>query len=110
MAQSTTLSSAGTSTPIALNPVSKATTLILSVSSNSTGYVQVDGSLDDPSIPGGPTTTWACISSGAAMSSSLVFTTPLVYTILSPLAQVRISSSGVNTATITLKSLQSVTA
>lgn len=109
MAQSVTLSSAGTATMV-LNPVAKSTTLILSVSSNSTGYVQVDASLDDPTILNGPTATWATVSSAAAMSSSLVFTTPLVYTILSPIAAVRLYSSGVNTATLQLHALQSITA
>lgn len=106
MAQSVTLSSAGTAAMV-LNPVLKSTTVVLTpATAGSTGAVQVDFSLDDPTIPGGPTTTWALLSSGAAMLSSNV--TNLTYTVLSPIGQVRINSSANNT-TWTLKALQSVT-
>ena len=107
MAQSVSLSSIGTAA-MALNPVAKTTTLILTgLTAASTGTVQIDISLDDPSIVGGPTATWATASSGAAMLSSNV--TTLVYSILSPVAQARIQSSAINN-TWTLKALQSVVA
>lgn len=110
MAQSITLSSSAGTAAIALNPVAKTTTVILTQSvAASTGAVTIEMSLDDPSIPGGPATTWATLSSGAAMLSSNV--TNLVYSVLSPVAQVRINSTANNTSnTFTLKALQSVTA
>lgn len=110
MAQSTTLSSAGTAT-LVLNPVSKSTTVMMTATGTSTGTIQVEYSLDDPSIFGGPTTTWALLSSAAAMTSSTVGANPLSWTVLSPIGQVRLNSSAMNTGNvITLKALQSVTA
>lgn len=107
MAQSVTLSSVGTATMI-LNPVCKSTTVMLSAgTAASTGAVTVEMSLDDPTILNGPTATWATLSSGSAMLSSNV--TNLVYTVLSPIAAVRINSTA-NNNTWTLKALQSVTA
>lgn len=110
MAQSATLSSSTGTSVLVLNPVAKTTTVILTVgTAGSTGAVQIDMSVDDPTIPSGPTTTWALLSSGAAMLSSNV--TNLVYSVLSPVAQVRINSTANNTTnTFTLKALQSVTA
>lgn len=109
MALSVTLSSVGTAA-ITLNPIAKSTTVMLSGSvAASSGGVQIDMSLDDPTIFGGPTTTWAVLSSGAGMVSSNV--TTLVYTVLSPIAQVRINSTNNgSTQTWTLKALQSITA
>jgi hypothetical protein len=110
MAQSATLASAGTAV-IVLNPVAKSTTVQLTATAASTGAVQVDYSLDDPTIPGGPTTTWSLLSSAAAMTSSTISSSPLSWTVLSPIGQVRINSSAVNTGNVfTLKALQSVTA
>lgn len=110
MAQSVTLSSSAGTSAMVLNPVAKTTTVVLTVgTAGSTGAVTIEMSLDDPSIPGGPTATWATLSSGAAMLSSNV--TNLVYSLLSPVAQVRINSTANNTSnTFTLKALQSVTA
>src|SRR5215475_12883180 len=107
MAQSVTLSSSTGTAVLALNPVAKSTTVLFTVgTSGSTGAVQIDMSVDDPSIPGGPTTTWALLSSGAAMLSSNI-TQGLVYTVLSPVGQVRINSTANNTTnTFTLKALQ----
>ncbi len=108
MAQSVTLSSVGTAA-MALNPVAKSTTLQLTVPSS--GTVQIDVSLDDPTIPGGPTTTWTLLSSAASMPSSTVGTAGLLYTVLTPIAQVRLNSTAVvSGGTFTLKALQSVTA
>lgn len=107
MAQSVTLSSVGTAT-LVLNPVAKSTTVLLTAASS--GAVQLDMSLDDPTIPGGPTTTWALLSSAASINSSNL-ANGLVYTILTPIAQVRINSTAlVSGGSYTLKALQSVTA
>ncbi len=109
MAKSVTLSSVGTAT-IVLNPIPKSTTVMISASvQSSLSTVQVEMSLDDPSIPGGPSATWALLSSATAMSS---FSGSYVYTILSPIAQVRLNSTTVtaSSATWTLKTLQAVTA
>ena len=109
MAKSVTLSTAGTAV-IVLDPVAKATTIQLTASSSGVSTVQVDMSLDDPTIVSGPATTWSLLSSAAAITSSNnVFGTGLVYTVLSPLGAVRINSSTIAT-TFTLKALQSVTA
>ena len=100
---------------IVLNPVAKSTTVQLSATALSTtaGTVQVEMSLDDPSQFGGPTTTWSLLSSATAIASSLVAATPLTYTVLSPIGQVRINSTTGSTGagvTYVLKALQSVTA
>lgn len=110
MAQSVTLSSAGTAT-IMLNPVAKSTTVMLTQTlGSSQAVVQLDLTLDDPTAPGGPTLTWALLSSAAAMGSSLTGA-GLVYTMLSPIGGVRINSSTLaGGAVFTLKALQSVTA
>ena len=107
MAQSVSLSSAGTAAMF-LNPVAKSTTVLLTIPSS--GVASIEMSLDDPSIPGGPAVTWALLSSAAIISSNQ---TPLnlVYTVLSPIGGVRINcSSNATGGTYTLKALQSVTA
>src|SRR3954467_362280 len=109
MAQSTTLAAtAGVSTAIILNPIAKTTTVLLSNSLvGSTGAVTIELTLDDPTIVGGPTTTWGTLSSGVGMTSS---NAPFVYTILSPIGGVRINSTAnTTTNTFTLKALQSIT-
>ncbi|SRR6266478_1070593 len=107
MAQSITLSSAGTAA-IILNPVSKSTTVILSAGSS--GTVSVEFTLDDPTIFGGSSLVWALLSSGAQMISSNI-TTGLAYTVLSPIGGVRLNcSSNPGATTYTLKALQAVTA
>jgi hypothetical protein len=109
MAQTVTLSSVGTAT-MALNPVAKSTTLLYTTTASS-GVGQVEISLDDPTIPGGPTATWGLVSSAAAMPSTTVGTAGLVYTVLSPVAQVRLNSTAIiSGGTHVLKALQSVTA
>jgi len=112
MAQTVTLSSVGTAT-IVLNPVAKSTTVILSASTGSSlSTIQVDVSLDDPSETPAPTMTWALLSSAATMSTSLMSSNPLVYTVLSPIGAVRLNSTANagSSAVFTLKALQSVTA
>lgn len=110
MAQVATLSASAGTPAIILNPVAKSTTVMLSASTAaSSGAVQIDMTLDDPTLFGGPTVTWAVLSSGAAMLSSNI--TTLIYTVLSPIGGVRINSTANNTAnTWTLKALQSVIA
>lgn len=112
MAQSITYnSSAGAGTAIVLNPVARTTMVMANVNTTtSTGVYQIEVSLDDPTIVGGPTATWALLSSASAMTSSQA--TSLIYTVLTPIAQVRINSTAFDkTQTgITLKALQSVTA
>ena len=113
MAQSVTLSSAGTA-GIVLDPTKKATTVILTASiASSNTAAQIEMSVDDPSIPGGPATTWTLLSSASGMiGSSAASAVSVVYTILSPLAQVRINSSATAASSNvwTLKALQSITA
>lgn len=112
MAQTVTLSSVGVSAGIPLNPVSKATTVLLTASSSAVATFDVWGSLDDPSTTPAPTITWALISSAAAITSSNVaFDTGYVLTVLSPLGGVRVrSSANASSVVFTLKALQSVTA
>ncbi len=113
MAQSITLSSAGTAT-LVLNPVSKSTTVVLTGTVNSTTTtVQVEMSVDDPTIPGGPTATWALLSSATAMiGSSTTSALSLVYTVLSPMGMVRLNSTTAagSSVVFTLKALQAVVA
>lgn len=111
MAQVTTLSSLGTSTPIMLNPVSKTTTIQLTAtsgSSNQSLYVQF--TLDDPTTTPAPTVSWANLSSAIATSSGVDIGGGLIYTVLSPVGGLRLSSTSSTTGTFTLKALQSVTA
>ncbi len=109
---STIVTGAATPGYIALDPAMRSTNLMLTtVIGSSNATVQVEYSLDDPSIPGGATATWALLSSATAMASSQ--TNGLSWTVLSPIAQVRINSTTGSTGTapvFTLKALQSVTA
>ena len=113
MAQTVTLSTTGTATMV-LNPVAKATTVIISASINSSvSVVQIEMSLDDPTVLGGPTATWGLLSSATAMSSfSGSSGSALTYTVLSPIAQLRLNSTSMagSSTVYTLKALQSVTA
>ena len=109
MAQSVTLSSAGTAT-IILNPVAKTTSVILSQTvASSLAVVQIEVTLDDPTTTPAPILSWALLSSAAAMASSV---TPLslLYTVTSPIGGVRLNSSTAvgSSAVWTLKALQSV--
>ncbi len=113
MAQTVTLSTTGTATMV-VNPVAKATTVILSASINSSvSVVQIEMSLDDPTIVNGPSAVWALLSSATAMSSfSGSSGSALTYTVLSPIAQLRLNSTSMagSSTVYTLKALQSVTA
>jgi len=112
MAQSTTLSSAGNSVPIILDPKLNTTTLQYTVStgiaSSISGNAFIQFTLDDPTITPPPTISWANLSS-AITSSAADGGIGIIYTVLSPLGGVRVTASTSVTGTITLKSLQSVT-
>jgi len=109
MAQSTTLSSVGTSTPILLNPVYKTTTVQLSATSvSSATNLTIQFTLDDPTTTPAPTVTWADLSSAIAVSSAATLSGGLIYTVLSPLGGLRLNSSAIS-GTFTLKALQSIT-
>jgi hypothetical protein len=113
-AQVTTLSSLGTSAAIVLNPVSKATTLQLTVSSSAgAGVMDIQMTLDDPSTTPAPTITWSIISSAAAIATGtgIADVGGLVYTVVTPIGGVRLhSTANATPVTGTLKALQSVTA
>jgi len=109
MAQSVSLSSAGTATLI-LNPVARSTTVVMTTTAGSSNAaITIEGTLGDPTIVGGPALAWGTISSGAGMLSSA--TGNLFYTILSPLGGVRLNSTANSSLpSFTLQALQSVTA
>lgn len=105
MAQTTTLSSLGTSTPIGLDPVPKSTTVQITVASGSSGaniFAQYTLDVVAPVV-------WAAISS-AIISSNADLAQGVTYTMLSPIAGLRLSSTTTVTGAVTLKALQSVTA
>lgn len=113
MAMSATITSTGGTATIPLNPVAKSTIVQLTATSCSSGTVTVQFSLDDVSLYGGPTATWSLLSSVASMTSSLISTANLSWTILSPIGAVRMTSTqwdNSTASTLTLKALQSVTA
>lgn len=106
MAQSTTLSSAGVSAAITLNTVPKTTTVQVTVASGSSGAnIFAQYTLDDTG-----TQVWANLSSAIVSSNADLSGTGATYTMLSPIAGLRLSSTTTVTGTITLKSLQSITA
>lgn len=111
--RTTTLSSAGTAT-IALDPVSKSTTVMLSASlASSVSTIGIEASLDIAGQFGAGTATWVPLSSGTAiLSSASAAGYSLMYTVLSPIAMVRLNSSthAGSSTVFTLKTLQSVTA
>ncbi len=113
MAQTVLLASAGTAA-LVLNPVPRSTTIILTATSCSSGACQVEFSLNDPNAPGATTSYWALLSSAVSLVSSTKKDTPLSYTVLSPIAQVRITSTAWDTAgtggSMVLQALQSVSA
>ena len=110
MAQSTTLSSAGVSAPIILDPKLKTTTLqVTATSGSSVTAMTVQVTLDDPTTTPAPTLAWADVSSAIATSSNAGIPTGVIYTLLSPIGGARLSATSSASGTITLKSLQSVT-
>ena len=109
MAQVVTLSSLGVSGNMILNPVSKLTTIQVTVASGSSGSnIFAQYTLDDPTTTPAPTITWSNLSS--AVVSSNTDGVGVTYTMLSPIGGLRLSSTTAVTGTVTLKALQSVTA
>jgi len=110
MAQSVTLSSAGTAT-IILNPVCRTTSVLLTQSIvSASGAVQIEVTLDDPTATPAPTLSWALLSSATAMAGTTTPPLSLLYTVTSPIGGVRLNSSSAvgSSAAWTLKALQSV--
>lgn len=118
MAQSISITASSVATTavtpgaLVLDPTKRSTTVMLTtVIGSSNATVQVEYSLDDPTIPGGPATTWALLSSATAIPSSQ--SNGLSWTVLSPIAQVRVNSTSGSSGTVpvfTLKALQAITA
>jgi len=109
-AQSTTLSSAGVSAPIILNPVFKTTTIQVTGTANSSvTALVVEFTLDDPTTTPPPTISWATLSSAIATSSNAGISGGVIYTVLSPLGGLRLNATSSASGLITLKALQSVT-
>lgn len=106
-AQATTLSSAGTSTGIILDPVKRTTTVQVTATAASSATLFVQYTLDDPTITPAPTITWSNLSS--AIASSAAGDVGQIYSVLSPLGGLRLSSSTYTSGTQTLKALQSPT-
>lgn len=114
MAFVTTLSSLGTSVPIMLNPIPKATTIQITVASGSSGAggIVAQYTLDSPNATT-LTQTWAALSSTILSSNAdptVAGAGGVTYTMLSPIAGLRLASTGTVTGTVTLKALQAVTA
>lgn len=106
-AQITTLSSAGVSTGMILDPVKRATTVQLTATSASSATIFIQYTLDDPTSVTGSSVVWANLSS--AVASSAAGDVGVLYTVLSPLGGLRLSSSTYTSGTQTLKALQSPT-
>jgi hypothetical protein len=95
---------------IMLNPVLKATSVQLTVTTGSSATNFVQYTLDDPTQPGGVTAVWANLSSAIASSAvDPAGGSGILYSVLTPIGGLRISSSTYTSGTITLKSLQAVT-
>lgn len=101
----TSLSSAGTSTVISLDPIAKATSLSVTATlgSSAGANLTVQGTVNDFQLE---TVSWFDISS-AIVGSSLSYLSAF-YTVLSPLTGVRLNSSGFGSfSTVTLNVRQS---
>lgn len=108
-AQLTSLASAGTATAIICDPVKKATTVQATVTSGgSAASLFIQFTLDDPTSVTGSSVVWANLSS-ALTSSGLDTAGGIIYSVLSPIGGLRLSSTTFTSGTVTLKSLQSVT-
>lgn len=110
MARTTTLSSLGVSVPIMLDVSSKTTTIQVTVASGSSGSnIFAQFTLDDPSTTPPPSVAWSNLSS-AIVSSQADNGVGAIYTVLSPLGGLRLSSTTAVNGTIILKALGAVTA
>jgi len=105
MAQVTILSSLGTSVPASLDPVPnprRSRSRWPSGSSGANIFAQYTLDVVGPAV-------WASISS-AIISSNADLLGGVTYTMLSPIAGLRLSSTTTVTGAVTLKALQSITA
>jgi len=105
--RTTTLSSAGVSTGMILDPVRRTTTVQMTATAASSATIFIQYTLDDPGTTPAPTVVWANLSS--AIASSAAGDTGVMYSVMSPLGGLRISSSTYTSGTQTLKALQAVT-
>ena len=103
----TSLSSAGTSDAIVLDPVKKSTTIQYTISAGSSGSAFIQYTLDRADDPATSAVTWAALSS-AMVSSAADAAGGVMYTVLSPLGGLRINSTSATSAVMTLKALQAV--
>jgi hypothetical protein len=102
---SITLSSAGTATLLTDYIGAKATTIGVTFSSStSSAAYQVQVTLDT-SAASGVSPTWF-LASSVTFASSTNFDTPTALQYLSPIAGVRINSTGLSSGSITLRVLQ----
>lgn len=105
----TTLSAAGTSTPIILNPVARTTTVQFSVTSGSTYDATIQVTLDDPTSLSTTSVTWTGLSTTHYSTANINDGVTLYVT--QPIGGLRISSTtNAGSAVFVLKALQSVTA
>jgi hypothetical protein len=101
---SVTLSSAGTAyLPTDYRAAKTTTAGVTFSSSTSSAAYQLQATLDDPMWSASP--TWFLVSS-VTYTSSTNFDTPTLLSITTPVAAVRINSSGLSSGSITLKMLQ----
>lgn len=105
--QVTSLSSAGTSPQLSLDPTAKTTTISLSVSGASASDVVIQANLWQPGSAGAP--SFVSVSSHIT-SSTGSFADGVYLAVLSPIAGLRLSSSTWTSGTATLQALQSITA
>lgn len=124
MAQAITLSSStAPSAAINLNPYYNETVMQITVTSGSSGVIQVQVAVDDFNVPRTPTgapgatVTWGTFALFNSSAADLTAggAAGQTYTILSPLTGVRLagtqsSAGGTFNTTATLKVLQSITA
>jgi len=103
----TTLSSAGVSATLTLDPTAKTTTVSYAVTTTaSSGDATIQANLWQPGSAG--TVSWVVVSSH--ISSSTASPDGTFLSLLTPVAGLRISSTSWAAGTATLQALQSVTA
>jgi len=101
---SITLSSVGTAFLVTDYIGAKTTSVVVTfTSSTSSAAYQLQATLDPPQTVASP--TWFLVSSTTFTSSSN-FDTPTMISILSPVAAVRINSTGLSSSAIVLRVLQ----
>lgn len=102
---SVTLSSAGTSSVIPTDYIGAKTTSVTATFSSSTSSAafNIQGTLDDPMKVSSP--TWFFLST-TTWTSSTNFDTPTMLQVLTPVAGVRLNSTGLSSGSITIRVLQ----